>query len=178
MTGLCSIQAKKGINRLRMTDSIYWKVNLTCLVFSPLKKKMQCSFILKSLSGDWSLIWNSKSYYTRCDLFIQNTTYTLILRTAHFSDAFNTVSHSILLNKMLSIQLGMYTIWWVNNWRKYQAQIVAVSGVTSGWCSATLSLRADSLQCFYQCPGHRSWLHTKQACQWYWIRRIHWLPRG
>ena len=50
-----------------------------------------------------------------------------------FSKAFDTGSHSILLDKVSSMQLDTHTIQWVNNWLKGQTQRVVVNVVTSGW---------------------------------------------
>ena len=50
-----------------------------------------------------------------------------------FSKALNTVSHSILLDKMPSVQLDKHIPQWVSNWLMGRAQRVTVNGVTSGW---------------------------------------------
>ncbi|KAK4827810.1 hypothetical protein QYF61_021802 [Mycteria americana] len=61
----------------------------------------------------------------------------------YFIKAFDTVSHTILLDKMSSIQLDKSIIWWVNNWLTGQTQRVIVHGVTSGWRPITrLNFRA------------------------------------
>ena len=44
-----------------------------------------------------------------------------------------TVSDSILLDKMSSLQLDKNTVYWVNNRLIVQAQRVIVKGVISGW---------------------------------------------
>jgi len=49
----------------------------------------------------------------------------LFIFCSDFSKAFGTVSPSILPDKISSIQLEKYTIWWVNNWLMGQAQRVA-----------------------------------------------------
>ena len=51
-----------------------------------------------------------------------------------FSKAFDTVSHSILLEKLLAHGLGRYTLCWVKNWLHGQAQrVVVVNGDKSRW---------------------------------------------
>ena len=50
-----------------------------------------------------------------------------------FSKAFDTVSHSILLEKLAAHGLGRHTLHWVKNWLDGQAQRVAVNGVKSSW---------------------------------------------
>jgi len=50
-----------------------------------------------------------------------------------FSKAFDTVSHSILLQKVAVRGLGKYTLGWIRNWLEGQAQRVVVNGVKSSW---------------------------------------------
>ena len=50
-----------------------------------------------------------------------------------FSKAFDTVSHSILLQKLAVCGLYRYTLGWVRNWLEGRAQRVAVNGVKSSW---------------------------------------------
>ncbi|GAB0207712.1 hypothetical protein GRJ2_003236900 [Grus japonensis] len=48
-----------------------------------------------------------------------------------FSKAFDTVSHSILLEKLAAHGLDRHILHWVKNWLDGQAQIVVVNGVKS-----------------------------------------------
>ena len=50
-----------------------------------------------------------------------------------FSKAFDTVSHSILLQKLAACGLDRYTPGWVRNWLEGWAQRVVVNGVKSSW---------------------------------------------
>ena len=50
---------------------------------------------------------------------------------------FNTVSHSILLDKMSSKQLDKYITWWANNWPMGWAPMTKVKKVTTGWWPVT-----------------------------------------
>ncbi|GAB0209165.1 mitochondrial enolase superfamily member 1 [Grus japonensis] len=50
-----------------------------------------------------------------------------------FSKAFDTVPHSILLDKLSNCEMSRYTVRWVKNWLNGRAQRVVVNGATSGW---------------------------------------------
>ena len=50
-----------------------------------------------------------------------------------FSKAFDTVSHSILLQKLAARGLDRYTLCWVRNWRDGWARRVVVNGAKSSW---------------------------------------------
>ncbi|GAB0181980.1 mitochondrial enolase superfamily member 1 [Grus japonensis] len=54
-----------------------------------------------------------------------------------FSKAFDTVSHSILLEKLGAHGLDRCTLCWVKNWVDGQAQRVVVNGVKSSWQPVT-----------------------------------------
>ena len=51
----------------------------------------------------------------------------------HFSKAFDTVSHSILLQKLAVHGLDRYTLCWLKNWLDSWAQRVVVNGIKSRW---------------------------------------------
>ncbi|RMC09988.1 hypothetical protein DUI87_12778 [Hirundo rustica rustica] len=51
--------------------------------------------------------------------------------------AFDTVSHSILLNKLAAHGLDRSTLRWVRNWLDGRAQRVAVNGAASSWQPGT-----------------------------------------
>ncbi|KAK4827981.1 hypothetical protein QYF61_022683 [Mycteria americana] len=50
-----------------------------------------------------------------------------------FSKAFDTVPHSILLDKLSNCGMSRFTVCWVKNWLKDRGQSVVVNGATSGW---------------------------------------------
>jgi len=50
-----------------------------------------------------------------------------------FSRAFDTVFHSILLEKMAAPGLDKYTLCWVKSCLEGKAQCVVVNGVKSSW---------------------------------------------
>ncbi|RMB89575.1 hypothetical protein DUI87_34043 [Hirundo rustica rustica] len=54
-----------------------------------------------------------------------------------FSKAFDTVSHSILLDKLAALGLDRSTLCWVRNWLDGQAQRVVVNSAASSWRPGT-----------------------------------------
>jgi len=54
-----------------------------------------------------------------------------------FSNAFDTVPHSILLEKLAAHGLGGCTLRWIKNWLNGRAQRVVANGVKSSWWPVT-----------------------------------------
>lgn len=100
--------------------------------------KRQCNYLSQPTQ-----VWKGKVLLNKPNLFLRQNyppswpRWPVVVIFLDFSKSFNTVSHSIPLDKMPSIQQGRDMMRWVSSWLMRRAQRVVINGVTSGWQPVT-----------------------------------------
>ncbi|RMB92866.1 hypothetical protein DUI87_30760 [Hirundo rustica rustica] len=114
----------------------------------PLSIIYQESWLTGEVPGDWKLanvtpVYKKRSCLTNLVSFYDQVTRLVDAGKAvdvvylDFSKAFDTVSHSVLLDKLAAHGLDRSILRWVRNWLDGQAQRVMVNGAASSWRPVT-----------------------------------------
>ncbi|PKU49579.1 rna-directed dna polymerase from mobile element jockey- hypothetical protein [Limosa lapponica baueri] len=87
------------------------------------------------LCGDCSLLCIFEAYQK--DHVVHKEKYLKIIVYVDFGKAFDTVPHSVLLEKLANHDIDKCTLHWVKNWLDGRAQRVVINGVKSSWRPVT-----------------------------------------
>ncbi|RMC15503.1 hypothetical protein DUI87_07695 [Hirundo rustica rustica] len=134
-----------GIYKSMGPDGIHPRVmrELADELAKPLSIIYQESWLTGEVPGNWKLA-NVTPIYKKVTRLVDAGKAVDVVYL-DFSKAFDTVSHSILLDKLAAHGLDRSTLRWVRNWLDGRAQRVMVNGAASSWWPGTSGVPQGSV---------------------------------
>ncbi|KAF4804796.1 RNA-directed DNA polymerase from mobile element jockey-like protein [Turdus rufiventris] len=128
-------------------DGIHPRVMEQCILSITMQHLQDSQGIRPSQHGFrrvWSCLTHLISFYDQVTHLV-NAGKAVDVVYLDFSEVFDTVSHSTLLEKLAARGLDRSTLCWVRNWLDGRAQRVLVNGAASSWGSVTSGVAQGSV---------------------------------